>query len=192
MFGCICAGRPVQTNLQAVSETEFVFSLPSPSTLNHLVVFLLPDTIIPPTHGATVHIRFPGRTDFQLLGAISANKPSAIFRVRDIPDSTTEEGECILGISVALAEVVETALATLNTGNGAMVLAKKQPVLGVNEKAILAKRIIGHAFNYLGSFSKDFGTGDGEVVPMRAFREWWSKFETRLQRDPAFLEREEV
>jgi len=41
MFGCVVAGRPLQTNLQQVDETHALFELPNASTINHLCVFLL-------------------------------------------------------------------------------------------------------------------------------------------------------
>ncbi|KAK6531526.1 hypothetical protein TWF281_008322 [Arthrobotrys megalospora] len=81
MFGCICAGRQVQTNLQVVSQTEFLFSLPSAQTVNHIVVFLLPETGLPPDYAATVYFQWPGKP-FQLLGGLSMEKQSAIFRLK--------------------------------------------------------------------------------------------------------------
>ncbi|EEH40279.1 hypothetical protein PAAG_02334 [Paracoccidioides lutzii Pb01] len=55
---------------------------------------------------------------------------------------------------------------------------------------ILAQRIIGNAFNYLASFAaSDPRAGGEEVVPLRAFRDWWTKFERRIDTDPGFLEK---
>ncbi|KAF8251631.1 DUF775-domain-containing protein [Wilcoxina mikolae CBS 423.85] len=197
MFGCIVAGRAVQTNLQTLTPTQFTFSIPSPGSINHLVVFLLPDTILPPTHAATVHIRFPSQPTFQLLGAISAAKPSAIFRVRGIVDGAAmidQSGEVTLGISVEPVETVEAQLLTLGSGaaagngaGGAMsgALVKAQRGVGTLQ---LAQRIIGNAFNYLSSFSQS--AGGEEMVPLKAFQEWWKKFEKKVEYDPSFLERE--
>jgi hypothetical protein len=54
----------------------------------------------------------------------------------------------------------------------------------------LAQRIIKNAFNFLAGFS---GTaGQVEVVPLKAFEEWWRKFEGRVRSDPGFLERDEM
>lgn len=37
----------------------------------------------------------------------------------------------------------------------------------------------------------DGGNGKGvEVVPLKAFEEWWRKFEGRVRNDPGFLERD--
>ncbi|KLJ10218.1 hypothetical protein EMPG_14389 [Blastomyces silverae] len=54
----------------------------------------------------------------------------------------------------------------------------------------LAQRIIGNAFNYLASFAATDPRAPGEeVVPLRVFRDWWTKFESRIDADPGFLER---
>ncbi|KAL1953313.1 hypothetical protein VTO42DRAFT_3020 [Malbranchea cinnamomea] len=57
---------------------------------------------------------------------------------------------------------------------------------------ILAQRIIGNAFNFLASFAASDPRAQGEeVVPLKAFRDWWSKFERRIDADPGFLERDD-
>lgn len=214
MFGCVVAGRPVQTNIQAIDDHQFVFVIPSVRSVNHLVVFLLPDTVLPPIYAATVHARFPGGQNFQLLGAISAKKPSAIFRVKgglgadadDMVDATNDDGglgDLTLGISVEPAEAVEQQLAALAATNttttaantkdanvvaGSLVKHKPPP-----NTLFLARKIIENAFNFLGSFAQGGGgvrSGSlEEVVPLKAFRDWWVKFEKKVEYDPSFLER---
>jgi hypothetical protein len=57
---------------------------------------------------------------------------------------------------------------------------------------MLAQRIIGSAFNFLASFAESDPAHKGqEVVPLKSFRDWWTKFERRIDMDPAFLERED-
>lgn len=204
----------VQTNLQTLGPTQFTFTLPSPPTINHLVVFLLPDTILPPTHAATVHIRFPSSPTFRLLGAISAAKPSAIFRVRGMMPAATAAmaadetmmmmegggGDVTLGISVESADAVEAQLQTLGlSGAAATAMAGTGALVPTRDSGsgargagtlLLAQRIIGNAFNYLSSFSQGSGVGD-EMVPLKAFQEWWRKFEKKVEHDPSFLERAE-
>lgn len=41
MFGCVVAGRLLQTNLQQVDESHALFELPAASSINHISVFLL-------------------------------------------------------------------------------------------------------------------------------------------------------
>ncbi|KAI0391995.1 hypothetical protein F5Y17DRAFT_382754 [Xylariaceae sp. FL0594] len=58
---------------------------------------------------------------------------------------------------------------------------------------LLAQRIIQNAFNFLSGFSGQVPGGQAgvgvEVVPLRAFQDWWRKFEQKIKRDPGFLER---
>jgi len=102
-----------------------------------------------------------------------------------------QSGEVTLGISVEPAETVEVQLQALVSGaaagNGLMsgALVKAQRGVGTLQ---LAQRIIGNAFNYLSSFSQS--PGGEEVVPLKAFQEWWKKFEKKVEYDPSFLERE--
>lgn len=49
-------------NLQVLSPTRCAFSLTDPATINHLVIFLLPETTLPPeVGGVTVHLLPPGK-----------------------------------------------------------------------------------------------------------------------------------
>lgn len=57
---------------------------------------------------------------------------------------------------------------------------------------VLAQRIIGSAFNFLASFAESDPSNKGyDVVPLKSFRDWWTKFERRVEMDPGFLERED-
>ncbi|KAI9893172.1 MAG: hypothetical protein M1814_000720 [Vezdaea aestivalis] len=51
----------------------------------------------------------------------------------------------------------------------------------------LAQKIIGNAFNYLASFTTV--VGGQEVVPLKSFRDWWTKFEKKIELDPSFLDK---
>jgi len=57
MFGCIVAGRLVQTNLQQVAENKYLFALADPFHIKHLCVFLLGTVPLPPgTHNLQVSV----------------------------------------------------------------------------------------------------------------------------------------
>ena len=44
----------------------------------------------------------------------------------------------------------------------------------------------------LASFAESDPNRKGEdVVPLKSFRDWWTKFERRIDMDPSFLERED-
>ena len=54
MFGCVCAGRMVQTNIIQLDPQKYMFELQDATNINHLVVFLL-NQPFPLGFGATVH-----------------------------------------------------------------------------------------------------------------------------------------
>ncbi|KAK9472361.1 uncharacterized protein V1510DRAFT_417300 [Dipodascopsis tothii] len=193
MFGAICAGRPVQTNVQQVDGDKYVLEIEDGARVNHIVVFLLPGAAMDPSVAATVYFQWPGRP-FKLLGAISNNKPSAIFRVNQAPaGGSADADEMIddaappvtisLGISLEPAAAVEAQLAQLQAPSTALVRAAR-PAPDPNSTAALAGKIMNHAFNFLSGFA----TPDG-MISLKAFGDWWSKFQGKLAVDPQFLDR---
>ncbi|XP_058162135.1 protein Hikeshi isoform X3 [Dasypus novemcinctus] len=84
MFGCLVAGRLVQTAAQQVAEDKFVFDLPDYENINHVVVFMLGTIPFPEGMGGSVYFSYPdsnGMPVWQLLGFVTNGKPSAIFKI---------------------------------------------------------------------------------------------------------------
>ncbi len=173
---------------------------------------------------------------FRLLGALSNEKPSAIFKVgpqaqNDIRyyaqgehlagggsssrGGAIEEDEMIdivdtepgnnnnpatggpgvtVGISIEPAVALTGQLAALSSTqpltSSALVVARPPPPPTALSTKVLAQRIIKNAFNFLASFAGMTGAGGEEVVPLRSFRDWWVKFERRVENEPGFLERD--
>lgn len=157
---------------------------------------------------AAVYISLPSSQEFRFLGGIGEGKESAVFKISgllggagngevdmdsDLPGSAT--ADVTLGISIETADSVSAQMAALQTTSSnstsnpstALVLANK-PSGGKVDTIVLAQRIIKNAFNFLASFSGNVNGGI-EVVPLKAFEEWWKKFEGRIRADPGFLER---
>lgn len=124
----------------------------------------------------------------------------------DAPDENPV-GDITLGISLESAESVAAQIAALqqtqhstspststsnsnSTANAsALVTVNRGVGAGKTDTVVLAQRIIKNAFNFLASFSGNLD-GGVEVVPLKAFEEWWRKFEGRVRSDPGFLERD--
>jgi hypothetical protein len=157
---------------------------------------------------------------FKFLGGIGTGKESAIFKISglmsgigsgsggevdmDAPESGAngqgQGGEVTLGISLESAASVSAQMAALQSSNtistpsnhgSALVLSRpnKIPATEQETKVKLAQKIIKNAFNFLASYSGNLQNGV-EVVPLKAFEEWWRKFEGRVRSDPSFLERD--
>lgn len=99
-------------------------------------------------------------------------------------------GEIVVGVSIEPVAQVEQQLAALKSGgvpnqpSTAMVRLNSGSATGRVTTKVLAQRIIGNAFNFLASFGSD-------TVPLKAFQDWWVKFEKKVELDPSFLEKEQ-
>jgi hypothetical protein len=118
----------------------------------------------------------------------------------DAPESNSMGlggGDITLGISLESAESVAAQIAALHQQPTSTSTANSSALVPVNrfggggktDTVVLAQRIIKNAFNFLASFSGNLD-GGVEVVPLKAFEEWWRKFEGRVRSDPGFLERD--
>ncbi|KAJ6102482.1 hypothetical protein N7486_004909 [Penicillium sp. IBT 16267x] len=214
MFSVVIPGRPCQTDIVAIDPqpngqaTKFAFTIPMSPSFNEIVIFYLPGTVLPPGTGAAIYVQLPdpatgSPTDFRFIGALANEKPSGIFKVQpsstnnpnarsedDEEDEMLDEGASAsangvltLGISIEPAQNIAPQLAALENESAAG-SAQKQ----ISTK-VLAQRIIGSAFNFLASFAESDKGRD--VVPLKSFRDWWTKFERRIEVDPSFLEKED-
>lgn len=95
-----------------------------------------------------------------------------------------EQNGFMIGISIESADSVGQRLQEMAANKATNTSANKP------NTADLAQRIIQNAFNFLSSFSGSAGPGGVEVVPLKAFEDWWRKFESRIRTDPSFLEKQ--
>ncbi|KAL3473046.1 hypothetical protein BJX99DRAFT_202961 [Aspergillus californicus] len=219
MFSVIIPGRPCLTDIVAVDtqpngqSTKFAFNFPLAPYFTDIVVFFLPGTVLPQDTAAAIYIQYPG-SEFRFIGALANEKPSSVIHVRpprrteaQDEDQMLDDGSAgganssavvTLGISIEPVQVVAPQLAALEAdkaGSGARPstdLVRLTPQQkGISTK-VLAQRIVGNAFNFLASFASGDPSNRGqEVVPLKAFQDWWTKFERRVDIDPTFLERED-
>ncbi|KAH6989415.1 hypothetical protein BKA56DRAFT_254348 [Ilyonectria sp. MPI-CAGE-AT-0026] len=189
LFGIVPAGQPLITEpASSPSPTSLLYSLPTTKPFSHIVVFMLPGVALPPGTAAAIYLATASDTagsasgpNFKFLGAIGPGKESAMFKV------TAGESGLMIGVSVEAEEVIAPQLQILaaNKASNPGASSSSQP-----STAVLAQRIIQNAFNFLSSFSGAAGPGGVEVVPLKAFEDWWRKFESRVRSDPSFLEKQ--
>lgn len=196
-FGVLPAGQPLLTvPTQAPSETSFLYTLPTAKPFSHIVVFLLPGVTLPPNTAAAIYLstisdvtsaaQNGAAPNFRFLGGIGPGKESAIFKVSG-SQGQAQEG-LMIGVEVESEEAVGQRLQelALSKSGGDIQQTTSQP-----STVVLAQRIIQNAFNFLASFSGQTGPGGVEVVPLKAFENWWKKFESRVRADPSFLEKQQ-
>lgn len=207
MFGLIISGRPVDATPQVITETQYAFRISPAPAFSHIVVFMLPGTQLPPGTAATVYVQIPPSQDFKLLGGVGPGKESAIFKISGLKSALSTDldgdimaddtlasaaatgGEIVVGVSIEPVALVEQQLAGLKSGTQPAQSSMAMVRVGATQEAqvttkLLAQRIIGNAFNFLASFGS-------ETVPLKAFQDWWVKFEKKVELDPSFLEKQQ-
>jgi len=203
LFGLVPAGLPVITQpTETPSQTSFIYSISTtPKSFSHVVIFLLPGVVLPSNTAAAIYlVTPPDRSQGQevpnskFLGGVGPGKESAIFKLNE-SSLSAPGGRINLGVSIEDAGSVasritelQAAKSTAAPGSLALVPAAVAAA-GQPSTLVLAQRIIKNAFNFLSSFSGQ--AGQVEVVPMKAFEDWWKKFESRVRSDPGFLERDD-
>ncbi|TCD64158.1 hypothetical protein EIP91_004471 [Steccherinum ochraceum] len=164
-----------------------MFELQNAESINHLCVFLLGTVPFPDGYGATVHFFWPGK-GFQLLGMLSNEKPSAIFRLRGTFTSQSANAHAhatftaaassgvtaILGLSIEplsqisqQVAVLPSAVATRNTG--------------APDATLLAERVVKHLFNYISGFVSGGAVTQETAVPMAVIARWYDNFLTKVR-----------
>ncbi|KAI8147511.1 hypothetical protein BJV82DRAFT_595776 [Fennellomyces sp. T-0311] len=202
MFGCIVAGRLVQTNLQQVDVNKYIFELSDAQSINHLVVFLLGTIPFQPGFGATVHLLWPNK-DWQLLGVLMNEKPSAIFRLRQNNNNNGIQPStpATLGISIEPIEVIQQQVES--TGTSSMMdtsadtsTAIVKPPTNLRQAGNIATKILDNLYNYVNSFvQQDLPMNaiplstltDQGYLPVKAFQTWYENLSRKLGNDPNYL-----
>ncbi|OTA64722.1 hypothetical protein K449DRAFT_392834 [Hypoxylon sp. EC38] len=215
LFGLVPAGQPLITAPSSQpTPTSFLYAIPhsiptpanpNPKPFSHLTVFLLPGVVLPENTAAAIYIALNPAAlasgteppNFRFLGGVGPGKESAVFKLSPSSSPSTAEG-IIIGIGVedagSVAERIQqlhsdtTTSTTTTTGAGT---GTGTGTGGQTSTQVLAQRIIQNAFNFLAGYSGKVGAEGVEVVPLKAFQEWWRKFENKVRNDPTFLEREQ-
>ncbi|GAA5991685.1 hypothetical protein JCM5350_007317 [Sporobolomyces pararoseus] len=202
MFAFVVPGRLVQQTVQDPSSPErFSAQIDKVEELNHITVFLTGQAPFPEGYGATVHLEIPGK-GFQLIGGLSNEKPSAIFRLRGttIPSTTTAQFSSTgstttttLGILCeplpSIANQLLTLPSTSSSTSTSTSTALVPTTTGANPSSIngeqavkLAQLIAKNLFNAISGFVKPLPNvpGDG-WIEFGLVEGWYRNFENKLR-----------
>jgi hypothetical protein len=200
MFGLILAGQLVKTDARPVSETQVVFDVPDVSKVNHVVVFMTGQTPFPEGHGGAVYLGTLGEEQSQgliwiLLGHLSNEKPSAIFKISGLKKSVsaaspqnmfdllqnqpTNIGGAQIGISVhPITELVQQTSTT----------AASAPT--VDSFAQFTAKMLQNFFNYASSFAipqNQMSISPNEhFVSLNVVQKWFENFQRRMTMNPNY------
>lgn len=172
LFGVVASGRMVLTEFTPCSEDKAVTWLQDPMSVAELTFFLLPQTPVPPGHGAILYYAAPPNfEEWEMIGAISPQRPSGTFR------TGWPTNEALLGCPCVQLGVALQPLDTLENLDHVV-------RAGVDDRFGFAHKIALDLFSYMSSFSSSGNQPGMMVVPNNIFDMWFKRFERKSQIDP--------
>jgi hypothetical protein len=203
LFGMVCPGCPVRTDFVPADASGLKFAMTltlpvHPALVSDLVFFFLPGAIesFPPQHGALLYwqattvtsgspMPLTETTGFELLGAISPDRPSAILRTswatNDVLAAHASSTNTFVSITITLGVSIEPLP---NISN--LQIAEK----GAEDRLNVAKKIAKNLFTYMQSFD-DTSRPGWMTVPTNVFQGWLTRFENKSRVDPNFFMKSE-
>ncbi|XP_047467886.1 protein Hikeshi [Mugil cephalus] len=198
MFGCLVAGRLVQTDAVQVASDKFVFNLPDYEAVNHVVVFMLGTVPFPPGTGGAVYFSFPdpvnGAAVWQLLGFITNDKPSAIFKISGLKAGATAGagphpfGSLAASSSASVAQV-GVSVEPLEQ------LAQQIPVSSAAVSTVdsflqFTQKMLENFYNFASSFAvtqeRMTPNPTETFIPSSCVLRWYESFQRRMAQNPNF------
>ena len=211
MFGLILAGQLVRTDARPVSPTQAVFDIPDVTKSNHVVVFLTGQTPFPDGHGGAVYLgTLPdnpagnggGGLVWVLLGHLSNEKPSAIFKISGLKKpAEANNANSLFGGGSGVGGI-------MTSGNqsaaqiGVMVapvaeLAQQTPASAATAPtadafAQFTTKMCANFFNYAASFAATpsqmtapVGANE-QFVSLNVVQRWFDNFSRRMTMNPNY------
>ena len=181
LLGFLIPGGPLRTDFQpaAADATKWTLTLscpgdiPSPIAMVSEVVCCVLSPL-PVTHGILLYWQITcatQQTGFTLLGSLTPDQPSGVFRTHwsdlELPPPLT----VTLGVSMEPRDQIQN-----------MVNPRDQ----WESRLFVAQKIANDLFHYMQSFDTSQQPGH-LVVPHTIFERWMARFESRFRRDPNFF-----
>lgn len=194
MFGCLVAGRLVQTDAAQVASDKFVFNLPDYESVNHVVVFMLGTVPFPAGMGGAVYFSFPdpasGGPVWQLLGFISNDKPSAIFKISGLKAGAggAHPFGAVASSSPSVAQVGVSVEALEQLAQ--QVPVSSAAVSSVDSFLLFSHKMLDSLYNFASSFAvtqAQMTPNPAEsFIPSSCLLRWYENFQRRLSQNPNF------
>lgn len=159
MLALVCSGRAVQTEPVAVQPNKWMFEIPA--QVQHFAVFFTQPP--PPGYGAAIYHHHNNGAEWSLLGCLTAEKPSAIYRLSGAFEYPTR-----LGIDIEPVMALPQSSASSAT---ALSLIPASNTSGV-------AKVLESLYNFVMSFTGD-PTNPNQAIPVKLFNEWYASMMKR-------------
>ncbi|XP_055614213.1 protein OPI10 homolog [Uranotaenia lowii] len=192
-LGVIVSGRLVQTDFQQVSDAQFLINIPEADNVNHVVVFLTGTTPFPEGMAGAVYFSWPDPSappNWQLLGFISNQKPSAIFKIsqlKKLHELTDSNAGNIFGSNLPISHIAQIGVSIEPEAS----LVQQTPVTTTTDTYYqFGQKMLENFFNFVSSFSisqsQMVPNPQETFVPLSTVQTWFTNFQRRLEQNPNF------
>ncbi|XP_010151124.1 PREDICTED: protein Hikeshi, partial [Eurypyga helias] len=184
----------VQAAPQQVAEDKFVFDIPDYENINHVVVFMLGTIPFPEGMGGSVYFCYPdqsGMAVWQLLGFVTNDKPSAIFKISGLKSGKGSQhpfGAMNLPQTPTVAQIGISVELLEN-------LAQQTPVASAAVSSVdsfteFTQKMLDNFYNFASSFAvtqAQMTPNPSEAfIPANVVLKWYENFQRRLTQNPLF------
>ncbi|XP_066152690.1 protein OPI10 homolog [Euwallacea fornicatus] len=190
MFGVIVSGRLVQTEFQQINEKQCVTTITDADNINHIVVFLTGSIPFPEGTAGQVFFSWPDPNappNWQLLGYISNNKPSAIYKISNLK-RLHEMGD-YSNLMFGQSHIVHNAQIGISIepfGNIQEVPSPEGPDVQVTFAQKMLKSFMDYVLSYSITQANMIPDPTATYVPLSTVQNWYTNFERRLAQHPNF------
>ncbi|XP_060847660.1 protein OPI10 homolog [Rhopalosiphum padi] len=191
MFGLLVSGRLVRTDFERLEETKFMITINSAESVNYICVFLTGLVPFPEGTAGSVYFSWPdenAKPNWQLLGILSNNKPSAIFKLSNLKqhfDITNQPINAFsqfpsISINAQIGISIEPLL------NAEMQTTSIEPTQNLSTFVEFTQKMVQNLYNYVSSYAVDGGPQQTSMVPLLSVQKWYENFERKLNLNPNF------
>lgn len=196
MFGILVAGRLIQTDFQQIGTKQFLVTIPDADNVNYVSVFMTGTIPFPEGMAGLVYFSWPdpdAPPQWQLLGYLSNDKPSCVFKISNLKKNFTVEPQSGLlqfnqqnishfaqiGISVETVDLVQQQMSFVDRTASNQTLFTE-----------FSQKMLQNFVNYVSSFAvtqAQMTPNPNETfVPLSVLQNWYQNFERRLALNPYF------
>lgn len=191
MFGIIVSGRLVTTEFQQINQKQFLTTILDADNINHVVLFLTGAVPFPEGTAGQVFFSWPdphAPPNWQLLGYISNNKPSAIFKISTLK-KLDEMGDFMNTNTFgqqAICHDAQVGISIESVGN----IQDGPLATDPNSYVNFTQKMLQNFMNYVLSYSITqfhmIADPTATYVPLSTVQNWYTNFERRLTLNPNF------
>ncbi|CAI6356016.1 unnamed protein product [Macrosiphum euphorbiae] len=191
MFGLLVSGRLVRTDFERLEETKFMITINSAESVNYICVFLTGLVPFPEGTAGSVYFSWPdenARPNWQLLGILSNNKPSAIFKLSNLKQHFDVTNQPINAFSQfpSISINAQIGISIEPLINAELQTTCIESTQNVSTFVEFTQKMVQNLYNYVSSYAVDVGPQQTSMVPLLLIQKWYENFERKLNLNPNF------